>query len=265
MEMNVIKYLCFAEYVGKSFCGWQNQGKPSNQPTVSGALEDTLRYIIRKPIDKGFIKSFSLQGSSRTDSGVHAISNAFHIEFTTLPNFVLIQPTNLVFKFNQELKKANHLIRVKRIEEVSPDFHARFNALYRKYIYKIYIGQSSVFLENYYWVIDDIDREKLCQAVEIFKNPINPVNLCRPDEKRPIDEQMEIETWVEAKENVIEIHFKSIRFFWHQIRYMTGALVGYASNKITQEEFEGFFKGKENKKPKLAPSAGLYLAEVAYP
>lgn len=259
------KYLGVVEYVGKNYYGWQNQGqKATLLPSISGVLESVLDHILRKPVEKGLIQSYSLQGSSRTDKGVHAIANTFHIEFNIQEGIKIIPPISLIKAFNKSFKKSNHLIRVKDMTEVDNEFHARYTATYRRYIYKIYLGKPGVFVNDYYWVLGEVNFEKLNEGLQVFNNPINPVNISKTDEKRPANTLIKVDAWIERKNNTIEIHYKSIRFFWHQVRYMTGALLDYSSDRISHDEFSSYFTGMNPKKPSMAPPEGLYLAEVGY-
>lgn len=205
-----------------------------------------------------------LRGSSRTDAGVHAMYNTFHIDFKHSPTFRLIPPENLQKALNKHYIKFKIPINILEIRETTADFHARFSAKSREYIYKIYIGESSVFNIQFFWVIEELNMHKLEEGIAVFDNKIDINDVCKVKNEPYEDPIVKIDAWLDVKDSEIHVHFKSIRFFWHQIRYMVGALIDYSLGKISLKQYNSFFDGTAGKKPNRAPAEGLYLSNVEY-
>ncbi|CAG9326531.1 unnamed protein product [Blepharisma stoltei] len=260
--MEVKRYFGACEYIGTSFFGWQSQG--TENATVAGLIEFGIKHILAKPIKQGNIEFVELKGSSRTDTGVHAIYNTFHIDFKRNPQFGMIPPENLLIGLNRSFEKNNAGIKILEMREVPLDFHARFSAVSREYIYKLFIGPESVFLLEFYWILEELNINKLEEALGIFENKISLNDICKVKQEKYEDDQVKIDAWMDIKENEILLHFRSTKFFWHQIRYMVGALVDFSCGKISLKQLNSFFSGTAGKKPSRAPAAGLYLAKVEY-
>ena len=107
-------------YDGTNFHGWQVQ---PGQATIQSELQRAFYALSKTPI--------LVQGSGRTDSGVHAIAQA--AAFTTTSS---IPCENLLRAMNHLLPGA---IRVTRVEEVAPEFHARHDAVSKLYEYRIFL------------------------------------------------------------------------------------------------------------------------------
>ena len=117
-------------YDGTDFCGWQRQDKAdSGKPlrTVQGELEIALNKMLKEPI--------SVNGSGRTDSGVHAFGQRANF----LSPYDSIPAENYILALNGFLPRD---IRVLESKEVPLDFHARFNAVCRTYRYFMSSGTT---------------------------------------------------------------------------------------------------------------------------
>src|SRR3989338_3306757 len=94
------------------------------KPTIQGTLERVLKQILRKPV--------KVVGSGRTDAGVHALAQVAHLR-TANP----IAPERLRHSLNALLPPD---IAVLQVEEAAPRFHARFDAIGKRYRYRIFTG-----------------------------------------------------------------------------------------------------------------------------
>ena len=113
------RYFLEVKYDGTAFHGSQLQG---GLPTVQLAINNALSTISRSPIE-----TF---GASRTDEGVHALANYYHFD-TELP----LHP-NLHYKLNAILPETLSITRMFQAND--PEFNARFDAISRRYRYRIY-------------------------------------------------------------------------------------------------------------------------------
>lgn len=123
------KFLLNFSYDGSGFHGWQIQ---KNQKTIQGEVEHAAANIFKSNI--------SIIASGRTDSGVHALDQYAHFHAETR-----MKSTNVLKAFNSNLPKT---IYIKNCEIASENFHARFDAKRRFYLYKI-VKEFSPFSRNY--------------------------------------------------------------------------------------------------------------------
>ncbi|TVU51314.1 hypothetical protein EJB05_02730, partial [Eragrostis curvula] len=153
------RYLVAVEYIGTRFSGSQQQ---PNQRTVVGVLEEAFHRFIGQPV--------SIFCSSRTDAGVHALSNVCHVDVERIskrkPGEVLPphEPGVVKRAVNHFLQRNEGDIMVTDVRCVAPDFHARYKALERTYHYRLLSGPEppSVFEKNSAWHIpEDLDIEAM--------------------------------------------------------------------------------------------------------
>ncbi|MGP1569505.1 MAG: tRNA pseudouridine(38-40) synthase TruA [Eubacteriales bacterium] len=247
------------EYDGTRLSGWQRQ--PLRR-TVQGELERCLARILGQEV--------LLAGVSRTDAGVHA--HAQKASFF-LNNSIPLQ--NLKTALNNMLSggKANLLetsdIRIVEIEEKASDFHARFSAVGKKYIYLINNNiEESVFERNYsYHVKKPLDIEKMRVAAKQIVGTHDFVcfqaagSNPRQTTVRTIY-SLEIEN---KRDNQISIQIKGDGFLYNMVRIIVGTLVEVGYGKIPQDGILEIIHEKDRKNAgHTAPARGLYLAEVYY-
>ncbi|KAI4992116.1 tRNA pseudouridine synthase A isoform X1 [Hordeum vulgare subsp. vulgare] len=160
------RYLVAVEYDGTRFSGSQQQ---PNQRTVVGVLEEAFHKFIGQPV--------SIFCSSRTDAGVHALSNVCHVDVERIskrkPGEVLPPHDPEVVKcaVNHFLHKNEGDIMVTDVRCVAPDFHARYKALERTYHYRLLSGpeRPSIFEKNSAWHIpEDLNIQAMKKACNIL-------------------------------------------------------------------------------------------------
>ena len=128
------RYKLEIAYDGSDYCGWQIQ---PHSPSVQEELQETLEKLYKHPIH--------LIGSSRTDTGVHALG--FAATFLT-PEQPDIPAENLMKVLNRRLPES---IKIRSICEVPLAFHARYDALGKAYTYVLNYGPESPFSTRYSW------------------------------------------------------------------------------------------------------------------
>ncbi|KAM5584001.1 tRNA pseudouridine synthase A [Rosa sericea] len=160
------RYLIAIEYIGTRFSGSQQQ---SNCRTVVGVLEEAFRKFIGQPV--------SIFCSSRTDAGVHALSNVCHVDIERIskrkPGEVLPphEPTVVQKAVNHFLQKNEGDVMVVDVRQVPADFHARFKAQERTYFYRLLSGPEplSIFEKDRAWhVPEDLDVLAMQEACKIL-------------------------------------------------------------------------------------------------
>ncbi|KAL0348224.1 UNVERIFIED_CONTAM: tRNA pseudouridine synthase A [Sesamum angustifolium] len=160
------RYLVAIEYVGTRFSGAQKQ---SRGRTVVGVLEDAFKEFIGQPV--------SIFCSSRTDAGVHALSNVCHVDIERIskrrPGAVLPphEPSVVKNAVNHFLQKNEGDIKVTDVLCVPADFHARYEARERTYFYRLLSGKDplAIFEKDRAWhVPEELDllaMQKACQVL----------------------------------------------------------------------------------------------------
>ena len=113
------RVLITIEYDGGPFVGWQRQ---DNGLSVQGAIEDAAVAFVNAPV--------AVSGAGRTDAGVHATGQAAHLDVP-----VRFSANRVQEALNAHL--ANLPITIRTAQDVAADFHARFDAIGRRYLYRI--------------------------------------------------------------------------------------------------------------------------------
>ena len=244
------RYQLLIEYVGTNFRGWQIQKKGS---TIQGLIQETLTKLLKEKI--------ILNGSGRTDTGVHAIQQSAHFDCKS-------EIIDLV-KF---LKSINHFLNdkgvaVTKIKKRSNKFHSRYSAKQRIYKYIIFNQISEPVIEkNRGWhVRKPLDLELIKKGAKklIGTNDYSTFRSSSCHAKSPIKTIKSIK--IKSLKNKIEIEFKSQSFLQQQVRSMVGCLKYLGEKKWDLKTFNKAFRSK--KRILCAPPAppeGLFLAKVIY-
>ncbi|EEF35948.1 pseudouridylate synthase, putative [Ricinus communis] len=160
------RYLIAVEYIGTKFAGSQKQ---LNGRTVVGVLEEAFCKFIGQQV--------SVSLSSRTDAGVHALSNVCHVDIERIskrkPGEVLPphEPAVVRRAVNHFLQKNEGDIMVTDVRCVPSDFHARFKAQERTYFYRFLSGPEplSTFEKDRAWhVLEDLDIVAMQEACKVL-------------------------------------------------------------------------------------------------
>lgn len=233
-------------YDGSSFFGFQIQ---PNVPTVQGVLEATLSKIIRENIE--------VIGAGRTDAGVHAINQV--VNFKTNSNIPI---DKIVLALNSLLPDS---IIVKNGEEVPLDFHSRFSARSRSYIYLIYTSSyPSPFLRNYAWYLrDKPDTERISNVLNIFKGRKDFTSFSKSNGENPIREIYDIS--LIDKDPFLIFYIKANGFLRGMVRLIVKALIDVGYGALDREDISSILESRKRGMIKgIAPPGGLYLYSVEY-
>ena len=137
------RYKLIIQYDGTKFFGWQLQ---KNKRTIQGVLEETIKLILKSD------SRIPVYGSGRTDTGVHALGQVAHVDMN-----IKMNSESMMRALNGNLPKD---IQILNFIRVNNDFHSRFNAIKRCYIYQFYTGKSLLF-NNQSWHIKSLDLKLL--------------------------------------------------------------------------------------------------------
>ena len=253
VHSKIVHYLCamryFIEhsYKGTAYHGWQKQ---LNGISVQEILEKALEQILREKIE--------ITGSSRTDKGVHATKQFAHFD----SNFELKNLGNLAHRLNAILPKD---IAIQKIFEVSGEAHARFDAVFRKYIYRIVPEKNPFWQDFAYCFRANFDFEKMNEAGKILTQYTDYQAFSKVHTQvNNFECQIEYAFW-EQKDGMILFHIKANRFLRGMVRTIVGTMIEVGLNRISLEEFEQIILSKDRRKAgRAVPAAGLTLVEVGY-
>jgi tRNA pseudouridine38-40 synthase len=246
----VPRYKIKIEYDGTNYCGWQKQ-----HHSVSICAE------IEKAIFNFSGENVELYGSGRTDAGVHAYGQIAHFDL----NKENISPEKIRLALNFYLK--GKMIVIISCEEAAMNFHARFDAIQRSYIYKI-CHRPSPLTFNYnrmLHIYEKLDLDLMQQAANflIGQHDFSSLRASDCQAKSPIKKITNIV--IIKNGQMIEIHVSARSFLYHMVRNIVGTLRYVANGKMSLEEFKTNFIAKDRSKMgPTAPACGLYLNEIEY-
>lgn len=244
------KFKCTISYDGTHFSGYQFQ---PNKRTVQLELEQVL-----KKIHKG--KDIRVYASGRTDSGVHAYGQVIHFE------------TDLQIPVDKWKDALNAIIPkdiyVKKVEEVSPDFHAQYDAIEKEYHYFILNRiEPDVFKRNYqYHYPFSLNIEAIQEACSYFEGTHDFTSFCSTRSTvKGSKERTLYEVSCHQKGDEIQFVLRGNGFLYNMVRIIIGVLLDIGSGKITLADIDAMFKQKDRTAAgKTVPSQGLFLWKVSY-
>ena len=246
-----MRYLITISYDGTNFSGYQKQPK---ERTIQGELEKVL-----KEINGG--KKVDVHASGRTDAGVHALAQRVHFDLETK-----ITSEKLSKGLNSLLPED---IFVKRVEEVSDNFHARFSAIGKEYIYKLNMGEYNPLERNYvYQHNEKLDVVEMERAMKYLEGTHNFKSFTKTDDEKDDFVRTISQTSLvrDSKDiNKITFTFVGTGFLRYMVRNMVGTLIMVGEGKIRSEEIIEILKKQDRTKAgKTARPEGLYLKNVFY-
>ncbi len=245
-----MRLLAQVSYKGTNYQGWQKQ---KDAPTIQETIEKVLSQILNSEIN--------IQGSGRTDSGVHAQRQYFHFDVDKE-----IDIDRLRYSANCLLPKD---IFINEIKVVADDFHARYSAKGKTYTYILRLDERNPF--NYEFETTypmPVDTNLLIDSLKQFEGTHNFQDFTSKEE----DEDGYVRTIHSVEATYLEqvkqfiVTFKGNGFMRYMIRNMVGTALAVASHKEKEDYIVYHLSKKENREivPYKAPAEGLYLVDVNY-
>lgn len=201
-----------------------------------------------------------LTSAGRTDAGVHAegmVSNFF----TKSP----IPMENLAYAVNDQLPDD---IRVRECVEVAEDFHARYDARKKTYLYRIMNARYISPLRRLYGVqiYRPLDERKMANAAKLFLGRHDFTSFMSAKAKKGTNPVRTIdEIRVERVDDEIRLYFTAESFLYNQVRIMAGALVGIGAGEMDEETLEKILDARDRAAAgHTFPAKGLTLLEITY-
>ena len=237
------------QYEGTRYQGWQKQESTDN--TIQGKLEALLSKMAGTKVE--------IQGSGRTDAGVHAAGQVanFHLDTDQSPSQIM---DYMNFYLPED-------IAVISIEEVPERFHSRLNAKGKTYLYRVINSPvPHIFDRKYAWTVEeklDVDAMRKAAAFLEGTHDYKAFTSLKKSKKSTIRTVERI--LIEEVEDEIRFTFNGDGFLYHMVRIMMGTLIEVGLHKKKPEEITGIFeKGLRENAGELVPAKGLTLLEVRY-
>lgn len=244
-------------YDGTNFSGWQRQ---LAHRTVQGELERVLSTLCCQDI--------KINGTSRTDAGVHAFGQRanFRGEFG-IPVERIQQAANHLLSAGRGRSGVGDVLILKA-EEVAADFHARFDSRGKKYVYRIRNSRCpDLFQRNYcYQVQRPLDEDAMAAAAAYITGEHDFRCFMATGGKEmesTVRTVHDMQVKREGEDVILAISGNG--FLYNMVRIIAGTLVEVGLGKRRPQELEAIIAGKERQSAgHTAPPQGLYLMEVFY-
>jgi tRNA pseudouridine38-40 synthase len=235
-------------YDGTSYHGWQCQ---PNQVTVQESITRATERILDHPV--------KIYAGGRTDSGVHAMGQV--INFFTPKEIAL---RNLLRGLNALLPGD---IRVRDAWEAPPDFHSRYSARSKTYVYMI-LGtpHNSPFLGRYVWHIPfALNLRAMAETTPLIRGPHDFSAFKKKDEVYRSTIREVLRAGVKKRGDLVYILIQATGFLRYMVRNIVGTLVLVGEGKLDKNGFRDIMESgmRENAGP-TAPPRGLFLWKIQY-
>lgn len=239
-------YKLVIEYDGTDYFGWQRQ--KSSTKTIQETIERSLKKITGEEV--------TLVGAGRTDAGVHAMNQSAN--FKTEQKFDL---NKLLYSLNSVLPDS---ITIKKISKVRDDFHARYSAKSREYIYRISTVKRSVGSAYYSRLIYDVDFKVIDELVKLFKGEHSFKSLCKNRNDKHDFKCNITEIGYKKKGSEIIFRIRANRFLHSMIRALVGCMIDAGRGKLDVKTIKQKFLKGEKIKTTYLPAKGLILNKIYY-
>ncbi|MDP1557348.1 MAG: tRNA pseudouridine(38-40) synthase TruA [Nitrosomonas sp.] len=243
-----MRILLILEYDGRRYCGWQSQ---LTNCSVQDALESALSRIA--------CSNIRVVTAGRTDTGVHALYQVVHFD------------TQVHRPLNAWIRGVNTFlpddIAVLWASEVSDDFHARYSASGRRYLYLLlnHPVRPGLYNKRVGWLHQPLDLVQMQIAARILlgEHDFTAFRAAECQAKSPIRKLTKLE--VSCRGNIFIFEFCANAFLHHMVRNIVGCLVYVGKGKHSPEWMQMLMNSRDrtNAAPTFS-AAGLYLAGVTY-
>ena len=239
------------EYAGTRYSGWQIQ---KNARTIQGEIDGAVRTVTAR-------RDFELYGSGRTDAGVHALGQVAHLDVsTTLPAETLRR------RLNDQLPAD---INILAATQVPHRFHARHDAVARRYLYQIARRRTAFAKAYVWWVREALEVGTMREAGRAFAGMRDFKSFAADGDEaheparstRVLIDRLD---FVED-DDLLLVGVEGSHFLWKMVRRMVGVLVEIGRGGLPPDAAERFLVDASVAPARLtAPPSGLFLDCVYY-
>ncbi|MGR3368387.1 MAG: tRNA pseudouridine(38-40) synthase TruA [Sagittula sp.] len=248
------RYALLVEYDGRPFAGWQRQAA---QPSVQQAIEEALARLEPGP--------FTIAGAGRTDAGVHARGQVAQCDMAKDWD-----PFRLSEALNFHLKPAPVAIRA--CARVADDWHARFSAVERRYLFRILMRRAPATLEEgQVWRVMhplDVEAMRAGAAFLVGRHDFTTFRSVMCQAKSPVKtlDSLEIEAVDGPAGPEVRFSLRARSFLHNQVRSFVGTLERVGAGAWAPERVRDALEARDRAAcGPVCPPQGLYLTGVGYP
>jgi tRNA pseudouridine38-40 synthase len=243
------RYRLLIEYDGSPFVGWQMQ---AGGPSVQGVLTQAISAFADEKV--------TVHGAGRTDAGVHALGQVAHVDLARD-----WRPDRVRDALNANLRP--HPVAVLAVEKTADEFHARFSAKRRHYLYRIVNRRADLALERHraWRVPRPLDAAAMHAAAQrlIGRHDFTTFRAADCQAKSPVKTLDRLD--VEREGDEVRVHASARSFLHHQVRSMVGSLVLVGEGKWSADDFSAALAARSRAAcGPVAPPEALYLVSVDY-
>jgi len=243
------RWKCMCAYDGTHFAGWQSQ-------QGGGAIQDVIEGRLRQMFG-GLVRCHS---SGRTDAGVHALGQVFHFDAAWKHG-----PERLRAALRAGLPPT---IQLKSLRAVPKEFHARFSATGKVYVYHLFLGDADPFTRPFAWAIEkplDLEAMKTAAGVLRGKHDFRAFSaLNGPPKDDTVRDLRRLE--IVKRGPRVRITAEANGFMYKMVRSLVGGLISVGEGKLTPAQLRAILvSGKRTPLVQTAPPQGLFLVKVFYP
>ena len=240
---------CTVTYEGTRYQGWQRQESSDN--TIQGKLEQLISRMCDEKIE--------IQGSGRTDAGVHALGQIINFHTRSA-----MKTEDMLTYMNQYLPED---IAIVEIEEVSERFHSRLNAKGKQYSYRVWNSSiPNVFWRRYAHTVEqDLDIAAMEKAITYLlgEHDFKSFTSTKKGKKSTVRNIESIQ--IKKDGDLLTFTFRGNGFLYHMIRILMGTLLEVGLGCRSAESIPQIIEAKDREKAgALVPGKGLVLEKVFY-
>ena len=236
------------EYNGSRFCGWQRQ---KGKRTVQEEIETAFFTLTGEKV--------CVEGSGRTDKGVHALCQVASVKTQSG-----IPTKNFKYALNNLLPPD---IRIKKVEKVSDDFHARFSTKRKTYQYLVCVGGEKSAIKNdvlgYYPYA--VKLEKMISVCNFLVGKHNFKGFCSTNTQVTNFEREIFDIKISRKGRIFCFEVTGDGFLYNMVRIIVGTLLECGADRLDEKSVKLALETGERKYAgKTMSPNGLYLKKVEY-
>ncbi|ANH83694.1 tRNA pseudouridine(38,39,40) synthase TruA [Niabella ginsenosidivorans] len=240
------RYFLEVSYKGTRYSGFQIQDTGT---TIQGEIQRALAVFLKETIQ--------LTGSSRTDSGVHALQNFFHFDWEGMFEQRWIYNLNAILPAD---------IAVRSVKQVAAGAHCRFDAVSRSYEYCIYQFKNPFWTDTAFFYPYPLNMELLNEAAALISNYRDFSSFSKKNTQVKTFNCTLLESEWKREGNLIKYQVTANRFLRGMVRALVATMLRLGRNTITMDDFKHIIEtGACGTAYFDAPAHGLTLTRVNYP
>ncbi|MFJ7831017.1 tRNA pseudouridine(38-40) synthase TruA [Peribacillus sp. NPDC097197] len=242
-------YKLTIQYDGGRYQGWQRLGDSEN--TIQGKIENVLTEMVGEPIE--------IIGCSRTDSGVHALSQIANFKMN-----LNMTESDVMNYLNRYLPRDISIVEVTLVPE---RFHARYNVKDKTYLYKIWNEPyTNPFMRKYSMHVEEnLNIPSMIEGSQYFigSHDFTAYSNAKSKKKSMVREIYSID--IEEIAGFIEVRVRGNGFLYNMVRKIVGTLIEVGLDEIDAKNIPSIIESKERiQTGRMADPAGLYLETVEF-